>query len=335
MELPTSITEILQRYSEPDSDKMQRDFFLTSALGWACWLLSIRFDSLIICIPLFWVATVLLFRALFFMHEFSHTKTPVWLGVVWNILAGFPLLTPIESILHSHNLHHRANSYGSAFDPEYLPENYMNRFGWVVFLFFGFFIPIFQSIRYLILLPICLVSKKVESYLVKNFSTLTINPRFKKIVLSGAIQDSFREMHRQLFAFYLVLFFLFYFFQISVYVFVSWYFLQVSIAVLNQFRVSIVHNYKNLGQNSLTVLSQIQDSVNVKTSWHTFMWAPLNSNYHALHHLSPQLPYFRLPQVDKELSASPEFSKFYSTLGTSLTKQIKRRWVSIADARVK
>ncbi len=334
MELPSSITEILQNNSQQDSWRMRLDFFITSVLGWSFWVLSFRVDNLIVFIFLFSFATILLFRALFFMHEFSHAETPVWFSIIWNVLVGFPLLTPIESILHSHALHHRANSYGSVSDPEYLSENFMNRIGWIVFLLLGFVIPIFQLIRYLILLPLCLVAKDFELYMVKNFSTLTINPKFRKIEPSVAILESYSKMHRQFFIFFTITFLLFYLFHVPLFAIVSWYFLLVSIAVLNQFRVSIVHNYKNLGQKSLTMVSQVQDSVNINDCWHTLIWAPLNSNFHALHHLAPQIPYFRLPQVHKYLASSDEFSKFYLSLDASLTTQIKKRWTSIADSRV-
>ncbi len=59
------------------------------------------------------------------------------------------------------------------------------------------------------------------------------------------------------------------------------------------------HTYSKKKTKKLTTQKeQIEDSIDIQSSLFSFLWAPLNSNLHKLHHKHPQIPYHNLRKVE-------------------------------------
>jgi fatty acid desaturase len=83
---------------------------------------------------------------------------------------------------------------------------------------------------------------------------------------------------------------------------------------INFFRGVINHGYAHEGA-AVSFEEMILDSTNVTgpSVWSRF-WSPLNTRYHALHHLYPSLPYHALPRAhDRLMSRLPEDHPYRQT----------------------
>jgi fatty acid desaturase len=73
---------------------------------------------------------------------------------------------------------------------------------------------------------------------------------------------------------------------------------------INFFRGSINHGYAHRGP-AVGLEAMLLDSINVtRPSVWGRVWSPLNTRYHALHHLYPSLPYHALPEAHDRLMAA-------------------------------
>lgn len=104
------------------------------------------------------------------------------------------------------------------------------------------------------------------------------------------------------------------------------------IAMLNQIRTLVAHLWESDG-TPLSITEQYLDSMNVPPpGWLPELWAPVGLRYHALHHLLPGIPYHRLGEADRRLTAMlPAGSDFPPGDHRGLVQNLRR--LAIATRR--
>lgn len=246
------------------------------------------------------VAMMALYRALLFIHEITHLHRDALPGfrTAWNLLVGIPMLTPSLMYEQVHTLHHNRTRYGTAEDPEYLPLALMTPWSLPAFILVALLAPIALLVRWGVLAPLGLLVPALRRVSWERFSSLSINPGFRRRPAEGEQRRWFlwQEVGASIWAIALMLSPLA----------LGWKPLLVAmavasgVAVFNQLRTLVAHLWENDGQ-AMTVTAQYLDSVNVPSTI-AAMWAPVGLRYHATHHLLPSLPYHSLHEAHLRLT---------------------------------
>lgn len=249
------------------------------------------------------LATLALYRALLFIHELTHLHRDALPGfrTAWNLLVGIPMLTPSFMYEDGHTIHHSRKRYGTSDDPEYLPLALMKPWSLPLFVLIALLAPVGLVIRYGVLAPLGLVFPRLRRLNWERFSTLAINPDFRRRQADPKDRRRFLVLETGAALWAVVL--------IASVVALGWRPLAVAlavfsgVAVLNQLRTLVAHLWENEGE-PMSVTAQYLDTVNVPPPGYVAeLWAPVGLRYHALHHLLPSLPYHSLAEAHRRLSA--------------------------------
>ncbi len=305
------------------------DLLISAAVGWIffAFAVSLRpFSAGMLAATV--LATLALYRTLCFIHEISHQnrRTLPRFETAWNFVSGYPLLMPSFVYVGVHQDHHKLSSYGTSGDPEYLPfarSSVMT----AAFALESFLIPVALLIRFLLLAPLSLVSKRLQNWLIVHASSLTINIRYRRDVTPNLVRAVRRD---------------------SIFIFLGWaaaivlaassllpwrafviWFVIVSVAsFINTLRTLGAHAYESSGE-PLDRMGQLVDSIDTPGRIWTELWAPVGLRYHALHHYFPGIPYHSLPEAYRRLIGtlplSAEYRKMSSpSLPHSLTSLFRK-----------
>lgn len=279
------------------------DMLFSAALGYGALSVAIVAHHPAIVVASGVVAALALYRALLFIHELTHIHRDALPGfrLAWNLLVGIPVLTPSFMYEGVHTLHHARTRYGTAEDPEYLPLALMKPWSLPLFILVALLAPPALLFRFAVLTPLGAVLPPVRRLVWERFSSLSINPSFRRRPPEGAFRRmvAWQEAGACLWAIALLA---------STQI-VGWRPLLIAMAVLsgtavlNQLRTLVAHLWQNEGE-AMTVTAQYLDSVNVPPpGLIPALWAPVGLRYHALHHLLPSLPYHALAEAHRRLSA--------------------------------
>lgn len=290
------------------------DMLVSAGLGYAA-LLTAMFATLPVALTVLAavVAMLALYRAGSFIHELTHIRHAAVPGfrLGWNLVVGIPTMVPSFMYEGVHNLHHAKTRYGTVEDPEYLPLALMKPWSLPLFVLVSALAPVALIVRFAVLVPISLVSKSARTVLVERYSSLSINPQFRRRAPEGEAKNQWfwQEMGATVWAITLVALAVTGVLPLkSFLIFLA---IVSGLMVINQIRTLVAHLWENEGE-TLSVTAQYLDSVNVPPpALLPALWAPVGLRYHALHHLLPGVPYHGLAEAHRRLSKALDASSPY------------------------
>ena len=282
-------------------------------LGYAGLFTAIFAHSLAVALIAGAVAVLALYRAGLFIHEITHLKPRAVPGFrfVWNLLVGIPLLLPSFMYEGIHNQHHAKRYYGTVDDPEYLPLALMHPWTVPAFLVAGALAPLGMLIRFAILAPLSLFSRKLRALVVGRYSGLQINPRFVRSAPQGKFARDWAWQEASCSLWSIAAIALVAIGVIPLRDFLIFLGVASGVFLLNQVRTLVAHLWENGGE-PMSVTAQYLDSVNVPPpATLVIFWAPVGLRYHALHHLLPGVPYHNLGEAHRRLCRELEPDSVY------------------------
>lgn len=283
------------------------DMLASAALGYLALAGAVMLPGMW-AVPAGVVAVLALYRASLFIHEISHMKHSAVPGFKagWNAIIGVPLLAPSFTYEGVHTLHHARTRYGTVDDPEYLPLALMKPWTVPLFVLVAAFAPVGFLIRYALLTPLSFVVPGLRRVVVERFSSLAINPQFRRRAPEGAAAREMLVLELCSSAWAISLLALVATGVVPFAAFVVFLAVLSALMVLNQVRTLVAHLWENEGE-AMSVTAQYLDSVNVPPpSLLPGLWAPVGLRYHALHHLLPGVPYHHLGEAHRRLSQAVE-----------------------------
>ncbi len=279
------------------------DMLISTGVGYAGIAAAILTSNMALTVLFGLIAALALYRSLMFIHELTHIHRDALPGfrLGWNLLVGIPLLTPSFMYEGVHTIHHTRTRYGTIEDPEYLPLALMKPWSLPLFVLVALLAPIALIVRAVILVPLGAIFPPVREFVWQRFSSLSINPDFRRKLPTGELAKRVRWQEAGVFVWSATL-------LASTQV-LGWRPLLIALAILsltatlNQLRTLVAHLWENEGE-PMTVTAQFLDSVNVPPPGPVAeIWAPVGLRYHALHHLMPSMPYHDLPEAHRRLKS--------------------------------
>ncbi|MEM9311245.1 MAG: fatty acid desaturase [Pseudomonadota bacterium] len=297
-----AVRDLTQGLGEARPGVYWPDMLVSTAIGYAAIATAILTGSVWIALIAGIAGSLALYRSLMFIHELTHIHRDALPGfrTGWNLLVGIPLLTPSFMYEGVHTIHHKRTQYGTAEDPEYLPLALMKPWSLPLFVIVALLAPVALLVRFAVLVPLGALIPAVRSLTWQRFSSLSINPDFRRKAPSGDLAKRvlWQETGASIWAITLL---------VSTY-WLGWRPLLIALAIvsftalLNQLRTLVAHLWENEGE-PMTVTAQFLDSVNVPPPGVAAeIWAPVGLRYHALHHLMPSMPYHDLPEAHRRLA---------------------------------
>lgn len=304
-----SLADLRRRYAtafQPNPWIYWIDLLSSVGLGWGAFFVAVTspFGSV-------WnvagslIATVALLRATIFIHELAHKKAGTLPGfeTAWNLLVGFPLVTPSLMYVGSHAEHHRRSVFGTNADPEYVPLAHWGRARIVLFVWTVALLPPAMALRWGILGPLSYLVAPLRRLVVGKLSTLVINSEYVRPMPKGRQLRRWAVQEAGACAFFWLVVALVYTGVVPWMWLVQWWIVGAGILVVNQVRTLAAHGYANEGEE-LDSTGQLLDSINLRsTSLLTRLAAPVGMRYHALHHFMPSVPYHSLATLHRRLLA--------------------------------
>jgi fatty acid desaturase len=243
----------------------------------------------------------------------------------WNLLCGIPMLMP--SFVYSSHADHHFRSYGTARDGEYRYWGSGTRREILIFPLFGFVVPLFFVLRFLMLTPACWLSPRLRRWVDTRASSLVINLAYVRDPPTAEERQAWRLQEAAAFGYLILVLASLLAGVISISLVIEFYFVVAAVLFLNNLRLLTAHHYRSMGE-PLSSTGQLLDSLNYpRPSLLTPLWAPVGLRYHALHHLFPGIPYHNLRAAhDRLIGRLPPDSPYLQAEGRGLIANLILLW---------
>ena len=277
----------------------------------------------------FVIAGIALFRIATFMHEIVHLRRSQMrtFKLVWNLLAGIPLLTP-SLFYTTHADHHSNRHYGTPADGEYLPFGATAPAEIIRFIATIPLIPFLAVARALVLVPISLAVPGLRRWLLARGSAAVISPTYQRRQVPRIWDPLWLMSDLVCFAYAGSITLLTVRGTIAPDTLGMMYLLVLYAITLNWVRTLAAHRYRNTG-NEVSHSEQVLDSINiVGHPIVTEFLFPVGLRYHALHHLLPSLPYHALGKAHRRLMLDlPRDAPYRHTTCSSTFAALRQLWI--------
>jgi len=277
------------------------DLSLSAALGWGAFAVAASQPlGSLPGVAAMVVAVFALFRALAFTHEISHQAHRIaGFEAAWNWLVGYPLLLPSFTYAEVHFDHHRVATYGTAYDPEYLPfaRSALMTAGYCLHTLI---VPPFLVLRFLVLAPLAFLSPRLEQMLVERASAIAINRNYRRRATDKLLRVVRRDTLRLL-TLWTGIVALLALGVIPLRAIAVWLIVTAAIMFIDGLRTLAAHAYESDG-TPMDKAAQASDSIDIPGRFWTELWAPVGLRYHATHHCYPGIPYHALPAAYARLT---------------------------------
>ncbi len=276
----------------------------------------------------FMIAGIALYRSATFMHEIVHLRRSQMRAfkLVWNLLAGIPLLTP-SLFYTSHADHHSNRHYGTPSDGEYLPFGATTPAEIIRFMVTIPLIPILAVARALVLVPVSLAVPSLRRWLLARGSAAVISPTYQRRQVPQIWDPLWLVSDLACFVYAGSITLLALRGTIAPGILGMLYLLILFAITLNWLRTLAAHRYRNTG-NEVSHSEQVLDSINiVGHPILTEFLFPVGLRYHALHHLLPSLPYHALGKAHRRLMADlPADAPYRLTACPNTLAALRQLW---------
>jgi fatty acid desaturase len=330
---------IVKDLFEPNPVLYWVDFLASMTIGVASTLVALamlrgRFELSLPWNVLVWtcsycVSVVAYYRGVLFIHELVHLRTGTFgkFRMAWNMLCGIPMLLP-SFLYYKHLDHHSARHYAGEEDGEYLPLGVESPRHILGYLAQSLIIPALAVLRFLVMTPLSWVIPGVRTWVQRRASSMIIDPSY--------VRPAPNEQELHVWKVQETLCFLWCAGMAAMFIggIIPWiwlahiYAVAVGAVTLNAVRTLGAHRYRFRGDEELTFIEQLLDSVNYPR-WAAIgeLWAPVGLRFHALHHLFPSMPYHNLAKAHHRLIQQlPAGSVYHETVSPGLWHTLSELW---------
>jgi fatty acid desaturase len=276
-----------------------RDLILNALIGYSALAFTIYRPNVISLV----IATIFIYRGCTLLHEVSHLAKKIkGYRIAYNILFGWAFSYPAY-IFDTHLFHHGKKTYGTDSDPEY---KFIPRFDHATFLrpiVVAVILPLFQWYRFGIL-PLIehFMSKEKKRNLYQTLSALVFSMEYRRKIkdeqkdLRNMVLNDLATASVKVITVGLIVAGI-----LPLHTLVVWYLVTAFASVLNMYRALLNHLYTNESNQPLSWQEHLNDTTTIEPGLITNIVCANGLNYHAIHHLFPELPYTNLAAAHQKL----------------------------------
>jgi fatty acid desaturase len=299
--------------------------------GWVLLVLATVLDQPVFRMAALFLATLLLYRSMAFIHELFHQQELKAFRWFWHAAVGVPLLLPLLLYLPIHQAHHNASHYGTVRDGEYDQFRGRRVVMSLRLMALNLLLPAALVVRFGALTPLGLLIPAVRREIIPAFVHLSLRMPFKAPELRGSAAAEARwvELACMLWSWTLVAALVSGLYALVV----AWAVMVVLVAMLNTVRALCSTHLYVERQEGRDAIGQVADSLNIEGGGLlTKLLCPVGLQYHALHHLAPYLPYHALPEAHRRLMVLLPPTSIYHQATVPNLHEGWRRLVRATDA---
>lgn len=281
-----------------------RDLCVDLTIAWGAFFLPMAFPMPIVLHIIFLLLSARGFLGLLVtIHEIAHSRGGPAFKAAWSYCFGTMFLVHSFMYLRLHLHHHR--NYATEDDGEYIQMTKKPHTYFFLAIAWNFLLPIMAIIRFALMTPLSFFSRRFRTHMYLNFAEVGMK-------FSPTCEGPKNAKEAQEWRFYETLSMIFVWFVINgliaqtipILFVIQWYAVMVAFLIMNALRGLSAHQYALHSTGEMSLMEQLNDSTNITAQTFSTSWfCPHNMQYHALHHLFPNLPYHSLKTAHHRLMA--------------------------------